>query len=227
MRLKHLIGALTLAACATPASAQEWLDTYEADSFLTFGVRAGFNTSNATRSNEAATCNLDSWGTGFDAGVTVNLNFLNCVAVQPGFFFESRSHNYSYVEPSGSSAEKFNIHEYGHTRNTTFKIPVMGVFTLTPSEGIRWSFEFGPCFTFGLGGSDKGTYEVGSESRRYSDGYYDNRHKFDFSLKMGSGVKILEHYYLGIHYEAGCTKVWDNSLSGRNKAWVFTVGYDF
>lgn len=103
----------------------------------------------------------------------------------------------------------------------------MGQFVTNPAEGLRWSFDFGPCFTFGLGGSDKGTYEIGGESRHYSDGYFDNRHKFDFSLKMGTGIQVLDHYYLGVHYEAGCTKVWKHSLAGRNKAWTFTIGYDF
>lgn len=44
---------------------------------------------------------------------------------------------------------------------------------------------------------------------------------------MGTGIQVLDHYYLGVHYEAGCTKVWKHSLAGRNKAWTFTIGYDF
>ncbi len=226
MTLRHTLAAIAALTAAT-APAQEWIDTSTADNFMTLGARIGFNTSNATRDKEPALTNLDSWGTGFDAGVVVSLNFLNCVSVQPGFFFESRSHNYSYIAPSGSTVLPFNVHEYGHTRHTTFKVPVMGQFVTNPAEGLRWSFDFGPCFTFGLGGSDKGTYEIGGESRHYSDGYFDNRHKFDFSLKMGTGIQVLDHYYLGVHYEAGCTKVWKHSLAGRNKAWTFTIGYDF
>lgn len=222
-----MMAATLLSASIFPLSAQEWVDTSEAEKMITLGARLGFNTSNSTRSGKNALTNLDAWGTGFDAGVVVNLNLMNCLTVQPGFFFESRSHNYSYVQSSGSELIPYNVHEYGHTRNTTFKVPVMGVFYLNPMEGLRWSFEFGPTFTFGLGGSDKGTFEIGPDSKKFSDGYYDNRNKFDFSLKMGTGVQVLDHYYLGIHYEAGCNKVWKHGLSGRNKAWTFTIGYDF
>ena len=147
MTLRHTLAAIAAITAAT-APAQEWIDTSTADNFMTLGARIGFNTSNATRDKEPALTNLDSWGTGFDAGVVVSLNFLNCVSVQPGFFFESRSHNYSYIAPSGSTVLPFNVHEYGHTRHTTFKVPVMGQFVTNPAEGLRWSFDFGPCFTY-------------------------------------------------------------------------------
>ena len=90
MTLRHTLAAIAAITAAT-APAQEWIDTSTADNFMTLGARIGFNTSNATRDKEPALTNLDSWGTGFDAGVVVSLNFLNCVSVQPGFFFESRT----------------------------------------------------------------------------------------------------------------------------------------
>lgn len=227
MNFKTLTASLLLASVAGTASAQEWIDTSSADNLISFGARLGFNTANATRSSKGALCNLDSWGTGFDAGFVVNLNFMECLALQPGFFFESRSHNYSYVRPSGSDLIQYNIHEYGHTRNTAFHVPVMVVFSIDPMENLRWSFEMGPSFNFGLGGSDKGTMEIGTEIKKYNDGYYDGRHKFDFSIKMGTGVQLFDSYYLGIHYDAGCSKVWKDGKSGRNKAWTFTIGYNF
>lgn len=226
MNIKTL-GASLLALCATgPATAQDWIDTSEPDNLLTYGVRVGFNTSNATRGGGDSRANLDAWGTGFDAGAVVSLNFNNSVSVQPGFFFQSRSHNYSYVIPQTADGTAPNIHEYGHTLCRSFQVPVMGIFSMHPSESLKWSIEFGPYFNFGLTGSDKGTQEVGLASRDYSDGYYDHRKKFDFGFKMGSSLTVLDHYYLGIHYECGACSVWNNA-DGRNKAWTFTIGYDF
>ena len=229
MNIKTL-GTCLLTICAiAPASAQDWIDTSEPDHLLSFGARMGFNTSNATRGGGNSRANLDAWGTGFDAGVVVSLNFNNVVSVQPGFFFQSRSHNYSYVMPqTGDNGEAItpNIHEYGHTLNRSFQVPVLGIFTMHPTEGLKWNIEFGPYFNFGLSGSDKGTMEVGLVSREYSDGYYDHRNKFDFGFKMGSSLTVLDHYYLGIHYECGACSVWKNG-DGRNKAWTFSIGYDF
>lgn len=217
------IAALSCLCAVGSAGAQEWIDTDEASDFLSFGVRTGFNTANATRGGKETRANLDAWGTGFNAGVVINLNFNNAVSVQPGFFFQSRSHNYSYVTTQEGSA---NVHEYGHTLSRSFQVPVMGIFNMHPTDNIKWSLEFGPYFNFGFSGSDKGTMEVGLVSRDYKDGYFDNRKKFDFGFKMGSGITILEHYYLGIHYECGACEVWKNG-GGRNKAWSFSVGYDF
>lgn len=218
--------AMLLLASAT-STAQEWIDTYEADELMTYGVRLGFNTSNATRSTKGAISSLDSWGTGFDVGAVVSLNFNNAVSLQPGFFFQSRSHNYSYIMPWPSVTDNMpNVHEYGHTRYTSFQMPVMGVLKLRPAENLVWSLECGPYLNFGLGGSDKGTQDAGEQSRKYSDGYFDHRKKFDFGFKMGSGIQFLDHYYIGIHYEAGCCSVW-KYYGGKNKAWTFTLGYDF
>lgn len=225
MRIRQLAAALLgLCGFATGMS-QEWVDTSEPDRLLSFGVRTGFNTSNATRTDKGSAANLDSWGTGFDAGVVANLNFNNSVSLQPGFFFQSRSHNYSYVIHHPEEGMP-NVHEYGHTLCRSFQVPVMGIFKMHPSESLVWSIEFGPYFNFGLSGSDKGTQEIGMETRAYSDGYYDNRKKFDFGFKMGTGIQVLDHYYLGIHYECGACNVW-NHYEGRNKAWTFTIGYDF
>ena len=226
MKLLRTFAIALVALTATAAQADEWIDTGTADSFMNFGARIGFNTSNATTGLEGAAANLDSWGTGFDLGVVANLNFMQCLSVQPGFFFESRSHNYSYVTRPGTVLEA-NTHEYGHTRNTQFKVPVMAVFTMDPVENVRWSIDFGPVFNFGIGGSDKGTYEVADQLRSYKDGYYDQRAKFDLGLKMGTGLTVLEHYYLGLHYEAGTCHVWKGHKGGHNKSWQFTLGYNF
>ena len=57
----------------------------------------------------------------------------------------------------------------------------------------------------------------------------------DFGIKMGTGLQVLGHYYVGAHYLAGCIDAWkDRSIGnvtktygGVTKAWVFTLGYDF
>lgn len=228
MRLRLITGAILALSGALAAGAQTWINTDEPDDLLTYGVRVGFNVSNATgASSPAKPINLDAWGTGFDAGAVVNINFNSSVALQPGFFFQSRSHDYSYMWHTLTDAGTVqNVHDYGHTLSRSFQIPLMGIFNMYPVEGLKWSLEFGPYFNFGLSGSDKGTQERNNVEMDYSDGYYDSRKKFDFGFKMGSGIQVAGHYYLGIHYEAGACAVWKEG-KGHNKAWTFTLGYDF
>ena len=62
----------------------------------------------------------------------------------------------------------------------------------------------------------------------FDDGYYDNRHKFEVGLKMGTGLNIFKHYYVGVHYVAGLRDVYKvKGFGGRNKTWSFVLGYDF
>lgn len=228
--MKRYITIMVLGIMAASASAQGWLDTTAPDRLVAVGARLSINSSNTVRAHDGAAAGtmLDSWGTGMGAGLTVQLNFNNAFGIQPGFFFQSRSHNYSYTYSAhASETVNFNAHEYGHTRCTNFQVPVLAVCTLSPSQSLKWAFEFGPYFNFGLGGSDKGTEEIGTEVRTYSDPYFDARHKFMFGFKMGTTLQVLGHYSFGIHYEAGAGHVWKNGWDGRAKCWSFTLGYDF
>lgn len=199
-------------------AAANFFDTSEPDNLFNIGVRIGLNTANQTHPSEGMKLNLDSWGTGFDAGIVADLNFKNYLTIQPGFFFESRSNNYSYIYSNLSD----NI-LYGHTRYTNFTVPVIASIRFNPADNIRWSIDFGPYFQFGLGGSDEGEFN----STPFDIGYFDNRNKFDAGLKMGTGFKFFNHYYIGIHYMAGFCDVWKTLDGGKHKSWLISIGYDF
>ena len=81
------------------AKANDFLSSEVPDELFNIGVRIGLNTSNRTFNKDFfRSWNTNSWGTGIDAGVVVNLNMRDFFALQPGFFFESRSGNYSYSQ---------------------------------------------------------------------------------------------------------------------------------
>ena len=47
-------------------------------------------------------------------------------------------------------------------------------------------------------------------------------------MKFGSSLTILNHYTVGFDYLAGWLDAWKgDTLGGRNKGWVFYIGYDF
>lgn len=203
------------------AHAADFFDTSEAATPFGLGVRVGLNASNQTRSSDNMISTLDGWGTGFNAGAVFDINFRNYLTIQPGFFFESRSNNYTYIyNYDGSNG----ITEFGHTRHYSFKVPILASVRFNPADNVRLHLDWGPYVSFGFGGSDKGSRIGGYE---YDDGYFDNRNKFDFGFKMGVGLLFMNHYYVGAHYEAGALDVWKGDLGGRHKAWIFTIGYDF
>lgn len=231
MKLRHLYAIIATCACGSlTATASDFFNTGEYEgSFLTVGARVGFNTSNMADDSFGKTFNLDSWGTGFDAGVIVDLHLRDWISVQPGFFFQSRSNNFSYVyDKTIFPNPGAHIYANGHTRRTLFKIPIMASVHFHPAECLVWNVDIGPVLNYGIGGHR--WYYDPTETpapKEYEIGYYDDFNRFMLGLKMGTGFLLMDHYYLGIHYEAGLRSARKYSAGGHDKAWTFTIGYDF
>lgn len=228
-KLNKILTGVAILATSQTLSAQEFFDTSSPEQLITYGVRIGLNTSNQTSPKGDKTLNLDSWGTGFTAGAVVDLNFRDFFAIQPGIFFESRSHNYSYVIEDSNTPAALDINEYGHTRSTWIKVPLLASIRMNPSSSLRWSIDLGPVFGFGMGGRDKGTFATAETGPlRYKNGYFDDvRKKWSFGLKFGTTMRYKGHYLVGIHYESGTSSVYKDIKGGHHKAWTFTLGYDF
>lgn len=229
MKISKLFLALGLLTAGS-ASAQDLFYGGEYDgNFLTVGVRVGLNRSNVTSPSEGKVLNSDSWGTGFDAGVVADIRLRDWFAIQPGFFFQSRSHNYDYVYsteffPSIGAGKEY---EEGHTRRTLFKVPVLFSLRLHPAEWGELSVDLGPVFNFGLGGHSWYNYPLADPDIELKSKYYDEYNSFMMGMKMGAGMRVFDHYYVGVHYEAGLRSALKQGAGGRDKAWTFTLGYDF
>ncbi len=219
---------------ASAAWSADFFDTSAPESLIDLGVRFGVNTSNRNLNKEVFNVwNLNSWGTGIDAGVVVDINFRNYFSIQPGLFYESRSGKYSYVNVAGynEEGEAEYMTQYGRDRSYNFVIPIMAAFHFNLSDDIRWNVEAGPYLQIRLKNSVNGDfyYPVYTNPAANPTDYVAIKcTKGDFGLKFGTGLKILDHYVVAVHYEAGWLKPWsDSRLGGRNKAWVFSLGYDF
>ena len=227
---KRLTAIVLMSVLLIPAlRSEELIDKSDPARFFTLGARLGFNTSNRTFPNTPTTIyNTDNWGTGFDIGLVANLNIKEYLSIQPGFFFESRSGNHAYLYWYYDFFSEYQQYwEMGHSRNFNFTIPVMAVMKFNVMSKIKTSLELGPYFQFSL--KDTGEdilvpYQL-PQSTEFST-YYAERSKFDIGIKMGAGVQIRGHYYLGVHYLAGMCNTWKNPKGGHNKGWMFTIGYD-
>lgn len=228
----HAIAVSSLMTLATvSASASDFLSTEPCDHLFNIGLRAGVNSSNRTFSSDHFQAwNVNSWGTGFDAGVVLNLNLRDYLAIQPGFFFESRSGNYAYSENFiNIKNEDDNFTQLGHLRSYNFIVPVMASLRFNVADNLRWIVEAGPYAQFKLHSSDSDKIQVIDQPSPQSPlkVFYAKSRFADFGLKIGTGLTLNHHYYFGIHYMAGGTKVWKEPEGGLNKAWTFTIGYDF
>lgn len=229
-----IVCALVMLVASVPAKA-EFFDTSMPEDLMTLGVRLGVNTSNRNLNKDVFDVwNCNSWGTGIDVGVLAELNFRDWFSIQPGIFFESRSGKYNYINVYGYSADdqsRILMTQFGRDRSYSFLIPIMAAAHFNVSDDIRWNLEFGPYLQIVLKNTVNGEFEVPvyNTPDGLPAGYAGvNSTKCDFGFKMGSSLRILDHYVVGVHYEAGVLKPWqDGSLGGRRKAWVFSVGYDF
>lgn len=215
------------------ASGQDFFSTQKPVDVFNIGVRVGVNTSNSNIGKDVFNLwNVNSWGTGFDAGVVVDLNIKDYFSIQPGLFFESRSTRYAYSDVYvDENDELSSFNQFGKTISYNFNIPILASVKFNITGNLKWSVDFGPYFNIRLGdlGGDEVLYPVVTE---HGVDYNKAKYKpFDFGFKMGTGLRIRKHYYIGVHYMAGALGVWKKNsnvnLGGRNKGWVFSAGYDF
>lgn len=237
--MKRLIIGALCALTASGAWASDFFSTEESEDLFDFGLRIGVNTSNRTVKSSAlpGVYHHESWGTGFDLGAVVNLNFRDYLTLQPGFFFESRSGDYTLM---GLQTELHDpvltgdVAQAGHRTSYNFTVPVLAVIHFNVTDDLRWNVEAGPYVSFVLDSRLKNKKFVVNGTAE-SPIFSQKAASVDFGFKLGTGLEILEHYYVGVHYLAGCLDAWkkydfgdySKSFGGVTKAWVFSLGYNF
>lgn len=232
MKSRNILAALALTLSSSPLLASDFFSTEPSERLFNLGVRVGVNTSNRTfNKNTFNAWNVNGWGTGFDAGVILNLNMREFFTIQPGFFFESRSGNYAYAQTYiNNNNEEDNYTQLGDVKSYNFTIPVMVSFRFNLSDNIKWIAEAGPYLQFKLHSSDADDILVIDQPTPSSPLKMVNaKSSFsDFGFKLGSGIMVNGHYSFNIHYLAGTSNVWKAPYAGgKNKTWTFTIGYDF
>lgn len=205
-----------------------FLDSSRPEKLFNLGVRFGINTTN--RNVDKAIFNewnVNSWGTGIDAGVIADLNIRDYISLQPGFFYESRSGKYAYVYSYDSDM----FSQYGQVRSYNFTIPILAALHFNVAPQVRWNVEIGPYVQLFLKNSKGNGFsyiDPDTATTAHPDTDVAKASNFDFGFKFGTSLTIRRHYTVGVHYLAGWLDAWkEDELGGRNKAWVFSIGYDF
>lgn len=242
-----IVAMLAFATSSLSAQVQDFFDAGLPEKLFTFGVRAGVNTSNLSDNRSSAISDLklarNQWKAGFTIGAVADINIRNFLVLQPGFFIQTRNHDYSYTMVGEGRDYWGNIE--GNRSSSYIQIPILASLRKDFTEELQVQVDFGPYFMYGIGGEDEQKcFEAnfgGAEGEKFNSYYHEDDYfgddgtvkGYDWGFKMGAGVVIMKHYYVGIHYEAGCRNVLKtpdgskHEYSGRNKAWNFTVGYNF
>lgn len=209
---------------ATVGANAQFMDTGKPDEFFRLGARLGVNMSNVSAGGPTFAWNHNSWGTGFDAGIVADIAFRDWFAVQPGIFYQSRSNSYTHILGAGADQSI----ETGHTLYYAFYIPIIFQARFNLTDRFKWSVDFGPYVSFGVGHNDTGLHIEPSPQMPFDRGYFSRHEKVVSGLKVGTGLEFNHHYYIGIHYMAGFGNAWKVAgFEGHNKAWTFTLGYNF
>lgn len=221
-------------------NAQAFFDNSPAPKLFTFGVRAGFNTSTRTFPvGNYYNHTMTSWGTGLNVGFVANMNFKEYLTLQPGFFLENRSGTLVnvvdyYSQDFNDGTGGYDIVEKTHYKFNKLRafyitIPVMGVVKFNLAENIKWNVGFGPYLQFALSNSGEKNIQIvsGNPYDASYRMYIAQNRNFDVGFKMGMGLTFYQHYYIGVHYLAGLTNAWKAPAGGRNKSWMFSLGYNF
>ena len=234
-------------ASAMAMSAQFVVDQGKPENQFEVGVRLGFNSSNVTNNYIDAVSDMkqanNNWQEGLTLGAVVDMNIYKCLAVQTGIIYQRRRSDYQNLRIN-DVADSFAYYD-GQRHANYFQIPILASFRMKINKYIEGQVDFGPYFAYGFAGKDKYTMyasfqnesgEVDFLSTNVKADYFgDNgvHNAFDWGFKLGIGALVHENYYVGIHYDAGARNVLGknpystSAVTGLNKAWNFTIGYNF
>ena len=237
-----IVAILAFIAFPSTTKAQDFIDKGTPRQGITCGLRFGITSSNMKTDLKGYSNRTgNDWGTGFAVGGVVNLNVRNYLTIQPGFFFENRSYDYTAILHDAASQSLIN--NLGHTRNYTFSIPILASMRFQVSKAIEWNIDFGPYFNWGIGGdyemetiatqvssdvTGPNTYVNLYESHDYYGDEKWQHKKFDWGIKCGTGFRIMNHYVINFYYMLGLKdissyKQWDM----HSRGYTVSIGYDF
>lgn len=235
--MKQLLSA-AVAAILTMTATQsvhgaDFFDTSVSERTFNIGLRVGFNTSNTTMKTPAyAIWNNSAWGLGGTFGAVADINFREWITIQPGIFFDIRNNKYNLAYVWANPAEEDLQHRVsmGTARRGSITIPLLASVRFNISDNLRWHVEAGPYYRFQFG--DDSYTETNTSASLSPTGAPEfstpKMRKGEFGLKIGTGLSLNRHYYLGIHYLAGLMSPFSTAgMGGANKSWTFTIGYDF
>lgn len=251
MKLRILLASIAISS-ATTISAQSvpFFDTARPASILTFGIRAGLNSSGISTNYTALQPELIQsnfyWRSGFQAGGVADLNIRKFLALQVGLFWENRSYDSSMM--AATAQEDYMGSLFAHTRFNYISIPVLLSFRFNIIPQAIWSVDAGCYWAHGISGKKKMDSYIAfgeEEGQLVFDhqisrpDYFDadpkeflSVNRADLGIKVGTGLTVLQRYVISVYYQRSLRNIAKNFDGGplyklRNCCWSVNLGYNF
>ncbi len=202
---------------------------------ISFGFRGGINFSSfAEEDNEDSKNRIT-----YSAGLIMDIPVMSNVYIQPGLFLSNKGSKYE----AKYSDEEYETKDEMSINLAYLQMPILISYRYALSDGLKWNFDFGPYFAYGIAGNVEYKYttydgetEVEEDSfdafTKGNDNDDDNMglNRFDAGLCFGTGL-FFGKAYIGIQYELGLTNIankdaWDD-YSIKNRNLLISIGYNF
>ena len=226
--MKKILVAIACMACVFSASAQQESSSYNSffstekpEKGITWGIRAGFNLSNMSFSEEDESADSKA---GFNVGIGVDFPLLQSLYLQSGLYYTTKGFKTS-EEDGGDKLEVKCTPQY-------LEIPVMASYRYNFGATTQLQVNFGPYFAYGIGGKGKMTYEYEGEKEEEKEDLFGKDgflNRFDAGLGIGAGL-TLSKFYIGLNYQFGLANIAKDAEDGysvKNKNFSISVGYNF
>ena len=181
---------------------------------FTFGVRAGFSSSNNVKFDEFGDKPFDNRKS-FNIGAIADFNTQSNFALRSGLIYNQKGFETDDI-----------IYPYFYYNY--LEIPVLAVFKFPINDLVKPEIQVGPYLACGVGGEIKAMDDpINPFDYQYyksfkNDGSLQEK-RFDLGLNIGVGVNIWK-CYIGCAYELGLHKF---DIHGYNQCFMINVGYNF
>ncbi|MDE7412886.1 MAG: PorT family protein [Muribaculaceae bacterium] len=220
---KRIFSLIAFAAIALPSLHAEstlW-DGAKSEEKASLSAEIGLNLSQFTH--------VERWNgikAGLNIGVMAEKPILNSLSAKAGLFYTMK----------GTVGK--NDGGFGGTLTTTFspsylEIPVMASYRYSINDALRFQFDFGPYFAFGLHGKDVKKYRgsgVAGDSDTKIDlfgGDNPQLKRFDFGFRFGPQIVFNNRFSGSLQYEVSAINI--SKMGGKvgNGNFMINIGYTF
>lgn len=246
-----LISLLTLVASATVSAHEHaFFDTSRPQKVLTFGLRAGMNSSgmqtNYLKLQPELIHGNFYWRSGMQIGGVADLHIRNYFAIEVGLYWENKGYDCSMM--AATAEDDYMSSMYGHMRHNDLSVPVMLSFRLNVLPQAMYHIDIGGYWTYGIGGKKnlKSYFAYGAQDGQLvfdqmetEANYYGSNPKdflsvdrTDLGLRVGTGLTFFNRYFVGVYYQHSLKNIAQNFDGGpnyrfQNNSWSVNIGYNF
>lgn len=245
-----LLIAIVLTALSAKAQETPAPGATEPERIITFGLRAGINSSslstNYIKAQPELIRNEFYWRTGGQIGAVADVRLCSFLAIEVGAFWQNRSFDCALM--TANTTDDYMGSMFLQNRFNTVSIPVMLSFRFNFLPQVMFQFDAGGYYAYGFAGKkEMDSYIAFDENEgqlvfdhTLSEGNYFGAdakeflavNRADLGIKTGIGLTFLRKYFLGVYFERSLKNNAKNRPGSPEykiyyNNWSVSLGYNF